>query len=163
MIKRRRLYPRDIRQRIRDYIAAELGEKLELRVCEAGSEFSLPAEPLAQLPAIFIRLDNWANSHDSKLGVRRTTFRLEVHYLRALADEEEAQEHLLEPAADIDELFSRDDYIWPFLLSTPTGYTVESVLAESAEFPDPAELDEMELRIEHVSIPVVVTVTTQPA
>lgn len=162
-MKRRRLHSQEIRKRIRDYIADELGESLKLKLVECGSEFSFPADVSSHLPAVFVRLDSWSNSHDSKLGVRRTIYRLEVTYLRALAPNEDAQEHLIDPADAIDELFSRDDYTWPFLLDTPTGYTVESALAESAEFPDPAALDEMEIRIEHVSIPVVVTVTTQPA
>ncbi len=161
MIKRRRLKPKDVRKRIRDYLADELGEKLELRLCQAGSEFQMPANLKAHLPAIFVRLDGWSNSHDSKIGVRRTVYRLEVAYLRLLAADEEAQEHLIDPAAEIDELFCRDDYTWPFSLDTPEGYTIVSALAESAEFPDPEQLDEMEIRLEHCSTAVLVTVDTQ--
>lgn len=161
MIKRRRLKPKDVRKRVRDYIAEELGAKLGLKLCEAGSEFSMPANLKEHLPAIFVRLDSWRSSHDSKLGVRRTVYQLEIAYLRALAADEEAQEHLIDPAAEIDELFCRDDYTWPFSLDTPEGYTIVSALAESTEFPEPEQLDEMEIRLEHCSTAVSVTVDTQ--
>lgn len=162
MIRRRRLKPKEIRERLRRYIDDELGDKLELALVEAGSEFSMPANLRQHLPAVFVRLDNWSSSHDSKLGVRRTIFQFEVLFLRALADGEEAQEHLIDPAADLDELFSRDDYTWPFRLDEPEGYTVVSVLAGDAQFPDPTDLEELDIRLESCSLAVTVTVDTQP-
>lgn len=161
MIRRRRLKPKDVRARVLAYVDEELGPTLGLKLCEAGSEFAMPANLKEHLPAVFVRLDGWSSTHDSKLGVRRTVYRIEILYLRELADNEEAQEHLIDPAADIDELFSRDDYTWPFCMDTPEGYTIVSALAESTEFPDPADLAELDIRLEQVSIAVLVTIDTQ--
>ncbi len=162
MIKRRLLKPKEIRERLRCYIDDELGDALALKLVEAGSEFSMPANLREHLPAVFVRLDNWSSSHATKLGVRQTAFQFEVLYLRALADGEEAQEKLIDPAADLDELFARDDYTWPFLLDEPDGYRVVSALASDAQFPDPTDLDELDIRLESCSLAVTVTVETQP-
>lgn len=162
MIQTRRLKPKEVRGRIRDYINEELGEKLELKLCEAGSEFPMSADLKSHLPAVFVRLANWSSSHDSKLGVRRTVYQLEVAYLRALGDDEEAQENLIEPLADLDELFCRDGYMWPFVTDEPDDYKVVSVLSSDADFPEPADLDELDIRLESCSLAVAVTVDTQP-
>ena len=151
-IKRRRIKLREMSETIRNYVNEELGDSLSLQTCEVGSEFKYTAELSSDLPMVLVRLGDPVFSHHDQKGFLQARTPCEIGYFREVEETDIPEEVAYAAQEEILELFTRDNFDWPFVNVPLSSGCVEQVVPVGASVVEKSDLVEISMQIEQCGI-----------
>lgn len=146
----RRLYDKEIADALALHVWQQLKTSLGLISSDVGSQFNLDAGDLsARLPAVRVALAGVEGDRDRARQAWLGTYRFEIHYLRAMADGEDAEETTRDACGEIAALFlAQAEWTLPTWTNQP-GCNFRACYPTAVEVMQDEELQQIENGIGH--------------